>query len=135
MDISTLNWLAIVSATLAFYAIGALWYSPVLFGNIWMKEVNMTKDDAKNVNMVKIFTLTFFLSFIMVLNLAFFLNDPAVDAGMGAMYGFLTGFGWVAMALILTGLYEQRSWRYMAIHAGYMVIGFTTSGVILGAWK
>lgn len=135
MDMSTLNWLAIVSATLAFYAIGALWYSPVLFGNIWMKEVKMTKDDAKNVNMVKIFTLTFLLSFIMVLNLAFFLNDPAIDGGTGAMYGFLTGFGWVSMALILTGLYEQRSWRYMAIHAGYMVTGFTVSGIILGAWK
>jgi uncharacterized membrane protein (DUF485 family) len=135
MDISTLNWLAIILATLAFYATGAIWYSPILFGNIWMKEVNLTQDGLKNVNMAKIFTLTFILSFIMVLNLAFFLNSPDVDAKMGAIYGFMTGFGWVAMAMILTALYEQRTWRYMAIHAGYMIVGFTLAGVILGAWK
>lgn len=135
MDISTLNWLAIILATLAFYATGAIWYSPILFGNIWMEEVSLTQDSLKKVNMVKIFTLTFILSFIMVLNLAFFLNSPDVDAKMGAIYGFMTGFGWVTMAMILTGLYEQRSWRYMAIHSGYMIVGFTLAGVILGAWK
>lgn len=135
MNPLTINWLAVISATLLFYALGALWYSPVLFGNIWMKEINMKKDDAKKVNMAKLSTISFLLSFIMVLNLAFFPNSPTINAQAGAMYGFLTGFGWVAMALILTALYMQRTWRYMATHAGYLVIGFTLSGVILGAWK
>jgi hypothetical protein len=134
MDPSTINWLAVLAATLAFYAIGALWYS-VLFGKIWMKEVNITKEDAKNVSMVKIMSLTFLLSLVMVTNLAFFINDPKIGVSEGALYGFLTGFGWVAMAMTLNALYEMRSWRYILINAGYMVVGFTVSGVILGAWK
>jgi hypothetical protein len=134
MDPSSINWLAVVVATLAFYAIGALWYS-VLFGKTWMKEVNITKDDAKKVNMAKIMSLTLLLSLIMVTNLAFFLADPKIDAASGAMYGFLTGFGWVAMAITLNALYEMRSWKYILINAGYMIVGFTLSGVILGAWK
>ncbi|MBK7212463.1 MAG: DUF1761 domain-containing protein [Bacteroidales bacterium] len=135
MDPSTVNWLAVIVSTIAFYVIGGLWYSPVLFGKIWMKEVNMKPEDAKKANMAKIMPLTFLLSIVMVTNLAFFLNDPKIDASSGAIYGFLTGFGWVSMAIILTALYEMKSWRYMLIHAGYMIIGFTLSGLILGAWK
>ena len=135
MNPSSINWLAVIAATLMFYALGALWYSPLLFVKTWMKELNFTKDDSKKANLAKIIPLTFILSFIMVTNLAFFLSDPKVDAGSGALYGFLTGFGWVAMAMILTALYEMRGWRYMLINGGYMVVGFTLSGVILGAWK
>jgi hypothetical protein len=134
MDPSSINWLAVVSATLAFYAVGALWYS-ILFGKTWMKEVNITKEDAKKVNMAKIMSLTFLLSLIMVTNLAFFLADPKITAGTGALYGFLTGFGWVAMAMALNALYEMRSVKYILINAGYMIVGFTLSGFILGAWK
>jgi hypothetical protein len=135
MDPSTINWLAVVVSTLAFYALGALWYSPLLFVKPWMKELNITKEDTNKVSMAKILPLTFLLSFIMVTNLAFFLADPKITAGTGALYGFLTGFGWVGMAMILTSLYELRGWRYMLINTGYMVVGFTMSGVILGAWK
>jgi hypothetical protein len=122
-------------STLAFYAIGAIWYSPILFGKIWMKELNMTPDAAKNANMAKIMSFTFILSLIMVTNLAFFLADPKVGASEGALYGFLTGFGWVAMAMTLNALYEMKGWRYILINAGYMTIGFTLSGFILGSWK
>lgn len=135
MDISGINWLAVLVSTALFYGIGGLWYSPLLFGNIWMKEIGVTKENAKKVNMVKIMSITLLLSFIMVTNLAFFINDPSINASEGALYGFLTGFGWVAMAQILTALYEMRSWKYMFIHASYMIIGFTLSGLILGVWK
>ncbi|MBK7029484.1 MAG: DUF1761 domain-containing protein [Bacteroidales bacterium] len=135
MDPSNINWLAVLVSTLSFYAIGAVWYSPVLFGKIWMKELNMTPDAAKNANMAKIMTFTFILSLIMVTNLAFFLGDPKIGASEGALYGFLTGFGWVAMAMTLNALYEMKGWKYMLINAGYMAVGFTLSGFILGAWK
>lgn len=135
MDISTINWFAVLASTALFYAIGGLWYSPVLFGNLWMKELKITQDDVKGVSMAKVMSITLVLTIIMVTNLAFFINDPAIGASEGALYGFLTGFGWVAMAQILTALYEMRSWKYMFIHAGYMIIGFTLSGLILGAWR
>ena len=135
MDASTINWLAVIVATLLFYGIGGLWYSPVLFGNAWMKEVGITKDDTRKVNMVKIMIFTCLLTLIMVTNLAFFLNSPSVNAGTGALYGFLTGFGWVAMSIALMALYEMRSFKYILINAGYVTVGFTVAGLILGAWK
>ena len=41
MDISTLNWFAIIIATLSNFLIGGLWYSPIFFGKAWMQENNL----------------------------------------------------------------------------------------------
>ena len=37
-----LNWLAVLVAALAYFAIGALWYAPPLFGKAWMAAGGMT---------------------------------------------------------------------------------------------
>jgi hypothetical protein len=135
MDFSTLNWLAIIVATLVFFGLGAIWYTPAVFGTMWMKETGITKETAQKGNMPKIMGLTLLFTFFMAVNLALFLNDPKIGTSEGAMYGFFTGFGWVAMSGFVTGQYEFRSTRYMLIHAGYNTVGFTLMGVILGAWK
>ena len=134
MDPSNINWWAVIVAALAFYGIGAVWYS-FLFQKAWLKEVKVTMDDAKKANMAKIMSLTLLITLVMVVNLAFFLASPEIGAAEGAMYGFLTGFGWVAMGMALNALYEMRGWKYIAINGGYMIVGFTVSGLILGAWK
>lgn len=135
MDLSALNWPAILVSTLIFFALGALWYNPIVFGKQWMKETGISKETAAKANMPKTMGLTLLFTFIMVVNLALFLNDPKIGATEGAMYGFFTGFGWVAMAIFVTGQYEFRSARYMLIHAGYNVVGFTIVGLLLAAWK
>jgi len=52
-----------------------------------------------------------------------------------ALYGFLTGFGWVTMAIGVNAMFEQRSFTYVGIVDGYWIIVFTLMGLILGAWK
>ncbi len=37
----------LVLATAAGFAVGAIWYSPVLFGSVWMKLVRLSKSDIK----------------------------------------------------------------------------------------
>ena len=54
MDISTLNWFAVVAAALSNFLIGGLWYSSIFFGKVWMKENKFTEDELKNGNMPKI---------------------------------------------------------------------------------
>jgi len=136
------NWLAVLVAALSSFLVGFIWYHKSVFGTIWMKECGFTDDSVKNASMGKIFGLTFVFSFIMAANLAMFLQDPPKDCGLdpitagnGAFYGFLTGFGWVAMSTFVTGLFEMKSWTYMLINAGYHVVGLTLMGLILGAWR
>ncbi len=140
MDISAINWLAVIAAVLVGFPVGFVWYGP-LFGKQWMTSVGLTEEQIEqDSNMTKIFGVTLVFEFIMAVCLAlFFFGDPAsadaITASTGALYGFLTGFGWVAMAIGVSAMFEQRSFSYIAIVGGYWVVIFTLMGLILGAWR
>lgn len=127
------NWLAIVVSALSTFLIGGLWYSPAVFGKAWMKENGFTEESMKGSNMVKIFGLTFILALIASVNLAMFLG-PDVNVGLGAFYGFLAGFGWVATFVGTHYLFERKSFKLFLINAGYSTVSLTVMGVIIGAW-
>ena len=130
------NWIAVVVAALSTFLIGGVWYSPAVFGKAWMKENGLTEEGMKGSNMFKIFGTAFILGLIASVNLAMFLGpDPAMNATMGAFYGFLAGFGWVATFVGTHYLFERKSFKLFLINAGYSVVSLTIMGVILGAWK
>ena len=41
----TVNYVAVVGAAVVSFIIGMLWYSPLLFGNAWMKAGGFSKKD------------------------------------------------------------------------------------------
>src|SRR5688500_19949161 len=133
MDVQ-LNYLAILVASLATFLIGGLWYSPAVFGKLWMRENGFTEEQLKKSNMIKIFGLTFLLSVIAAVNLAMFMG-PESDPAMGALWGFLAGFGWVATFVGTHYLFERKSFTLFLINAGYSIVALTVMGVIIAAWK
>lgn len=138
MDLSSINFLAVIAATLSTFVVGWLWYGP-LFGKPWMEAVGMTEEDVEQGNMGKIFGLAFIFEFIMAFNLAMFFyadgGGESITAGTGALWGFMTGFGWIFFALAVNSLYEQKSWKYIFINGGYWTVALTVMGLILGVWK
>lgn len=137
MDITTavqdLNWAAVFTAALSTFLIGGVWYSPLLFEKGWMSSNGFTHQELESRKMPLVFGLSFLFAFIMSLNLALFIGGE--DLMFGMMAGFLTGFGWVALAISIIALFENRSLRYILINTGYMIVSFTVMGAILGAWK
>ncbi len=129
--IQNLNWLAIIIAALSTFIIGGIWYS--VFEKPWMGANNFTQEDLKKRKMPLVFGLSFFFSFIMSVNLAMFIGKE--DLAFGTIAGFMTGFGWVAFAIAIISLFENRPLKYVLINGGYMIVSFTLMGAILGAWK
>lgn len=129
--IQNLNWLAIIVAALSTFLIGGIWYS--VFEKPWMEANNFTQEDLKKRNMPLVFGLSFFFSLLMSLNLAMFIGKENIV--FGTIAGFLTGFGWVAFAIAIISLFENRPLKYILINSGYMIVAFTLMGAILGAWK
>lgn len=130
----SLNYLAILAATVSTFLLGGLWYSPLLFGPAWMKEMGFTADELKARGDVgRIMGLSFVLELIMAGNLAAFLGAKATLA-FGLFAGAAAGFGWVALAFGVTYLFERKSLRLFFINAGYHAVAFTGMGAILGAW-
>jgi hypothetical protein len=129
-----LNIWAVLVAALSTFLIGGLWYSPAVFGKPWMRENGLTEEGLKNGNTVKIFGLAFVLAIIAAINLAMFMG-PEDKPEMGALWGFLAGFGWVATFVGTHYLFERKSFKLFLINAGYSVVALTVMGVILAAWK
>jgi len=134
MEVPAINYWAILVSALSTFLIGGLWYSPAVFGKAWMRENGLTEEALKNGNMTKIFGLAFVLALVAAVNLAMFLG-PEVNVMMGAFYGFLAGFGWVAMFIGTHYLFERKSFKLFLINAGYSIVALTVMGVIIGAWK
>src|SRR5687768_15408200 len=41
------NYLAIITSAIAVFALGALWYSPLLFANAWMKCIGKSPEELR----------------------------------------------------------------------------------------
>ncbi|RPI44410.1 MAG: DUF1761 domain-containing protein [Bacteroidetes bacterium] len=128
------HWAVLVSALFSM-VLGAVWYSPVLFYEAWKKENGLTEEQIKASNPLKLYGISFLLAYLMSYNLAFFLGDAETDWKWGLAAGFLAGFGWAAAVFTTIALFERRSWRYILINSGYIVVYFTVIGLILGAWR
>ena len=132
--ISNMNFLAVVIAAVAGMAIGAIWYSPVLFSNAWMKENGVTKESLKGKNPFAPMIFSFLITIVMAFNLAMFLSGES-DFVQGLIAGGLVGIGWVAASLAVLYLFESKSLKLFLINAGYNVVTFIVMGGIIGVWK
>jgi len=129
-----LNWLAIIVAAVSAFALGGLWYSPLMFVNRWMKETGLTRESNAGKSMPKIFGLSFILSLIASFFLAMFIG-PDAGASFGALAGFMAGIGWVLTFMGIIYLFESRSLALFLINAGYSVVSLTVMGLIIGLWQ
>jgi len=127
------NYLAVIAAAVATFALGGLWYSPALFGKVWQREAGVTEDKMKSANMPLIFGLTFVLALIAAWVFALFLGPrPPMALGLGA--GFSAGLCWVAASLGINYLFERKSLKLWLINGGYHTLQFTIIGLILALW-
>ncbi|MCW8805200.1 MAG: DUF1761 domain-containing protein [Ignavibacteriaceae bacterium] len=135
MENTNINHWAVLACAIFNMLLGAIWYSPALFYNAWKRENNLTDEQIKKSNPAKIYGISFLIAYLMSYNLAFFLGDANTDWQWGLTAGFLAGFGWAAAIFTSIALFEQKSWKYIFINGGYIVIYFTVIGLILGIWR
>lgn len=133
-----INVWAVLVATLAFWALGALWYSPLLFSKRWQKEVGFKEEDIKKANMALVFGGSFILMLFMVWALNFVINSHKpedVSLLNGLHYGAFTGFFFSMLTMGINYLYQRRSIVLWLIDGFYMILGLGIAGMILGAWR
>lgn len=49
-----INWFVVIGCSVIPMIIGALWYSQMLFGNVWLKASGVTLAEAQKTNMAKV---------------------------------------------------------------------------------
>jgi len=129
-----INYFAVLVSAASTFAIGGLWYSPLLFQRAWMRANKITEADLPTDGNGKIFGLAFVFALAMSFNLAMFLDAPDTTTAWGATAGALAAI-WVALGIGTVALFERRPAAYTAINGGYWLVSFVVMGAILGAWR
>ena len=160
-----MNFIALFVAAIITLFVGFIWYHPKVFGTIWMKEAGLTEDQLKTGNMLKIFGFTYLFSlFIASIEMTLTIHQmgalgmvggpakvnevlPSFTAFMadygtafrtfkhGALHGFMSGL-FIALPVVATNsLFEQKSFKYVAITSGYWIVVMTLMGAIICGWK
>ena len=65
MNPNQINWLAVFAAALSTFLIGGLWYSPVLFGKVWMRVNGFSEEQVAGFNKARAFGGSFILALVM----------------------------------------------------------------------
>jgi len=132
MHLHSVNWLAVVVAALAGFVVGGLWYGP-LFRKPWMAASGMTFEKGAQGNMPLIFGGAYVLNLLGAIGISLVLGKQTGVAS-GAHVGAAAGFFFLATALGVIYLFEQRPLKLWLINAGYQIVNFAAMGAIIGAW-
>ena len=135
MDLSAVNWLAVVVSAASAFALGALWYGP-LFGKAWQSLSGLSDEDIQQGHPAQIYGGAFVLNLVAAFGMSMVLQlHPDMDLASGLYVGVLIGLSFVATTFGINYLFAMRPARLYLIDAGYMVVLLTVMGTILGAWR
>lgn len=129
---ASLNWWAILVATVAAFALGGLWYGP-LFGKAWLRALGKTESDiTPSPRPFVISALTSLVTCVVVAALMALIGLTGLVAGL--LFGLATGIGFIATAMASDAAFCDWGWRLWAIQAGYRVAYSVLMGGIIGLW-
>lgn len=134
---SNLNWLAVLVAALAYFILGALWYSKVLFGTKWAALVGVDMNDPnKGKGLGQMMGGTFVLIAITCIALALLVNRMDLFIlSSGLRLGAITGLCFATTAVSISFIYERRPTALYFIDCGYHLVGHLAAAIILVMWR
>jgi hypothetical protein len=135
--LSNLNWLHVLVAAIAYYAVGAIWYS-FLFQKPWIRfhKVDVNHPDSKK-GVGAIMFAGFILTFLITSGLAILIQRTGANGGAasGLKLGLTTGLLFSAAAISMTYLYLKKPAGLHLIDGLFHVVGQVIAAVILCVWQ
>jgi len=137
METIIVNYWAVLVAAIAQMIIGALWYSPVLFGKQWMSMMNLTEESMKSKK--KEAQRGYVLMFVLAVVMCYVLANVVVYAKATTMLdGMLTGFwlwlGFIATVTLGGFLWEGKPFKLYLLNVTYWLVTLVVTSAILAVW-
>lgn len=132
---SNINWLHVLVAAIAYFALGAIWYS-FLFNKKWIAyhNIDVNQADAKKGAGAIMFG-SFILMFIATIGLAIIVSRLQLNQfSSGVKWGLLTGVCFSATAISISYLYVKKPSGLHLIDGSYHIVGQIIAAVILSCW-
>ena len=133
LEFTTLNWVAVIAAAIAGGVVGAIWYSPPLFGNRWAISVGGKPMTMSDMMVPKVLVGAIVMPLLMAYVLTLLIGGVgATSLVNGAIVGFLAWLGFSAMTALNAFVYDGRSSTWLIITAGYSLVTLVVMGAVIG---
>jgi hypothetical protein len=133
LDLTGVNWVAVIVAAVVGIVIGFVWYRPQVFGRRWAQESGIDLPQPGEVpppmtlvGAVVTAGLTAYVLAVLIRGLG------AATLVNGAIVGALVWLGFVATWLGSGVFFEGRSVKWWAINAGQALVSLVVTGAIIG---
>ena len=136
LQVHFFNIWAVLVCFVAFMAIGALWYSPVLFGNYWLKFIGKKKEEIEKENGNRSMMSGMIPALVSTIMLAITLGMVNAATLIDAlMIGSIASIGFIGMSAWNLVLFEGKSFMLAVVNVGYSFASMNVAAIILTFWK
>jgi hypothetical protein len=136
LELSGLNYGAIIVGWLINSMIGAYWYSPAGFGKRWSKYTGIDhmkmpeKEATKTLGFIALSALT------QVAVLAIIVHSLHITtAADGLVAGMVLWLGFTAATTVGNTLYQRLGWKFWWLNASYYLLVIAINSVIFAVWR
>jgi len=119
MDLGNINWLGAIAGAVSAMVLGALWYSPWMFGGRWQELIGRSDEELGNPVVAMLIAAVAFV--VMGAGMSWIIPDD-ISVPVGIMWGFIGFWGFALPAIVINSVFERRSWTLVAIYLGYLLI-------------
>jgi hypothetical protein len=130
-----MNYWLLLLAAVANFVLGALWYSPLLFGKQWIKAQGFSKakeEALKKKPMAMPMVINFLTSILMVVVISFGIHIFGIGTMRGAIaFAFAAWAGFMIPAVVNPVLWAGESVKVGAINAGFYLVGVIIVALIV----
>jgi hypothetical protein len=130
----SVNWLAIIVATIASMALGFVWY--MVLAKQWMAALDKTREQimGSGNGQATPFIIAALMQLIMAYSLALFVPRlmGSMSVGNGLIVGFHVWLGFVITSMIINHRYQGSKWSLTLIDGGYLLGVLLIQGVVIG---
>ncbi len=139
MPTANVNLLAVLVAAVLTFALGAVWYSPILFAKQWMHAQGYTPEkleEMKKRGVVRAYAVSVACYFVMAYVLALFASyTTATSVVQGLWLGFLAWLGFTATTGLTGNMFSEKPIAAWVLDAGYQLAHLLLMGVIVAVWR
>lgn len=131
-----INYWAVLVCGFIGTGIGAVWYSHMFLGKIWVAALDKTEDEWRtDFKPIKAYFISFLSQFAMAFILALMMSYIGVSTPEeGIKVAFMAALGFIATSMTVNFLFEGRTFQQLVIDTGYHFIVLLINGIVLGAW-
>lgn len=134
--LADLNWLAVIVAAVAYFALGGLWFAQPVFGRQWIQASGIPMPEG---GPSAAFYVGPFITCLVATIATAMLAEATLSTtfGEGIVLGLVVGIGLALPILFVTGMFDPNKPQPMvwfAISGGYHLVGLVIAGAIVATW-